>query len=66
MTCGSFFVWLCLLGFQGLLSGFSFGRGKSFLLHFQCHLGERQLGFLIANGHIRHPVKCEWQISGLL
>lgn len=56
----------CVLGFQGLRFGFSFGRGRSFLLRFECHLGERQLDFLIANGHIRHTVKCKLQISDLL
>lgn len=59
-------LWLRLLGFQGLHFGFSFGRGRSFLLRFQCHLRDRQLDFLIANGHIRHPVKCELQIGALL
>lgn len=30
-----------LLGLQGLPFGVGFGRGKSFLLHLQCHLGEK-------------------------
>lgn len=30
----------CLLGFKSPCFGFSFGRGRSFLLSFQCHLGE--------------------------
>lgn len=35
-----FFLWLCLLGFQGLHLGVSFGRGKSFLHCFPNHLSK--------------------------
>ena len=36
-----------LLSFQGLRFGFGFGRGRSFLLRFRRHLGEKNVNYVL-------------------
>lgn len=59
----------CLLSFQGLHFGFSFGVGwgKSFLLSFQHHLGEKSLYLLILEaglGSLNYSVTFYWLLCG--